>query len=162
MKGIRLPARGFTVQASRILIDPRKRHRAVLRLLLVASLGAPVFSTIICVASRASDWTFIEPAPSVDNQAVSSGYIEDTSGRITGIAAHPTNASIIYVATAGGGVWKTTDGGSTWASLTDDPPWVPADKRTLFMGAIALAPSNPNIIYAGTGEANLGPSKAGN
>ena len=162
MKGIRLLTSGFTVQASRILIDLRKRHRAVLRLLLVASLGAPVFSTINCVAPRASDWTFIGPAPSVDNEAVSNGYIENTSGRITGIAAHPTGVSTIYVAAAGGGVWKTTDGGSTWASLTDNLPWVPADKRTLFMGAIALAPSNPNIIYAGTGEANLGPSKAGN
>jgi photosystem II stability/assembly factor-like uncharacterized protein len=42
-------------------------------------------------------------------------------------------------------VWKTTDGGTTWSPLTDN-------QATLAMGAIALAPSNPNIIYAGTGE----------
>lgn len=59
-------------------------------------------------------------------------------------------------------MWKTTDGGSTWTPLTDDQPFVPANKRTLFMGAIALARSSPNVIYAGTGEANFGPSKAGN
>jgi photosystem II stability/assembly factor-like uncharacterized protein len=49
-------------------------------------------------------------------------------------------------------VWKTIDGGSTWTPLTDG-------QSTLFIGAIALALSNPNVIYAGTGEANMGPSK---
>jgi len=100
----------FTSQASRILVDLRKRHRAVLRLLLVAFLGAPVFSTISCGASRASDWMFIGPAPSVDNEAVSNGYIENTSGRITGIAAHPTGVGTIYVAAAGGGCGKRLTG----------------------------------------------------
>ena len=46
---------------------------------------------------------------------------------------------------AGGGVWKTTDGGTTWTPLTDN-------QATLSMASIALAPSNPNIIYAGTGD----------
>jgi hypothetical protein len=41
------------------------------------------------------------------------------SGRITGIAAHPANASLVDVATAGGGVWSTSDGGTTWTPLTD-------------------------------------------
>jgi photosystem II stability/assembly factor-like uncharacterized protein len=50
-------------------------------------------------------------------------------------------------------VWGTWDGGSNWWPLTDT-------QSTLFMGSIALAPSDPNVIYAGTGEANLGPSKA--
>jgi len=107
-------------------------------------------------------WTFIGPAPSIDNDHDfdSTGYIENTSGRITGIAAHPTQVGTTYIAAAGGGVWKTTNGGSTWTPLTDHQPAVAADKRTLFMGAIAVAPSSPNIIYAGTGEANFGPSKA--
>jgi photosystem II stability/assembly factor-like uncharacterized protein len=69
------------------------------------------------------------------------------SGRLTGIAANPTNANVIYVAAAGGGVWKTINGGASWSPMTDR-------QATLSMGAIALAPSNPNIIYAGTGEAN--------
>ena len=43
-------------------------------------------------------------------------------------------------------MWKTVDGGTDWVPLTDD-------QETLFMGALALAPSNPNIVYAGTGEA---------
>ena len=60
----------------------------------------------------------------------------------------------IYVAAAGGGVWKTIDGGATWMPLTDT-------QATLSMGAIAVAPSNPNIIYAGTGEGNGGNSNYG-
>ncbi len=69
------------------------------------------------------------------------------SGRITGVAAHPSDPNTIYVATAGGGVWKTMDGGVNWAPLTDN-------QATLAMGAIAISPTNPQVIYAGTGEAN--------
>ena len=78
------------------------------------------------------------------------GFSDPSTGRINGIAASPTDPSTIYVASAGGGVWKTTDGGTTWAPLTDG-------QATLSMTSIALAPSNPNIIYAGTGDsaANL-------
>jgi photosystem II stability/assembly factor-like uncharacterized protein len=71
---------------------------------------------------------------------------------VAALAPDPTTANIIYLAAAGGGVWKTADGGATWNPLTDD-------QSTLFMGAIAVAPSNLQVIYAGTGEANLGPSK---
>ena len=71
----------------------------------------------------------------------------NVSGRITGIATDPTNANIIYISAAGGGVWKTSDGGGSWTPLTDNQP-------TLAMGAIALAASNPSVLYAGTGEAN--------
>jgi hypothetical protein len=68
------------------------------------------------------------------------------SGRASGIAAHPTDPNIIYLATAGGGVWKTANAGASWIPLTDSQP-------TLFMGAMAIAPSDSNVIYAGTGEA---------
>jgi protocatechuate 3,4-dioxygenase beta subunit len=91
------------------------------------------------------NWTALGPAP------IGSGAGAD-SGRLAALAAHPTDPNTIYVAAAGGGVWKTTNGGTSWAPLTDN-------QGSLFMGAIALAPSNPNIIYAGEGEANLGPSK---
>jgi hypothetical protein len=92
----------------------------------------------------AESWTTIGPAP------LSNGV--SYSGRIAALAADPTNVNTIYIAAAGGGVWKTADGGTTWAPLTDT-------QAILYMGAIAVAPSNPNVIYAGTGEANLGPSK---
>ncbi|HEV2323067.1 MAG TPA: hypothetical protein VGS10_03845, partial [Terracidiphilus sp.] len=69
------------------------------------------------------------------------------SGRITGVAVDPTNSNTIYIAAAGGGVWKTTDGGTTWTALTDH-------QATLGMGSIAVAPTDHLKIYAGTGEAN--------
>lgn len=95
--------------------------------------------------------TSIGPAP-ITGEVFSGGNV---SGRITGIAAHPTDANTIYIAAAGGGVWKTTDAGASWTALTDN-------QTTTAMGAIALAPSNPNVIYAGTGEANnSGDSLAG-
>jgi photosystem II stability/assembly factor-like uncharacterized protein len=99
-----------------------------------------------------SSWTPVGPAPAVNGFTT---FIENVTGRITGLAAHPTDPNTLYIASAGGGVWRTTNGGTTWTPLTDDQP-------TLFMGAIALAPSNPSIIYAGTGEANMGPSKVAN
>ena len=69
------------------------------------------------------------------------------SGRVAGLAVDPTDSNTIYSAAAGGGVWKTSDGGSTWSPLTDN-------QVTLAMGSIAVAPTNHLRIYAGTGEAN--------
>src|SRR5262245_51837548 len=93
----------------------------------------------------ANIWTAIGPAPIANGQRPGGGPV---SGRIAGIAAHPTDVNTIYIAAAGGGVWKTTDGGATWNSLTDA-------QSTLSMGAIAVAPNNPSMVYAGTGEANF-------
>src|SRR5207249_3723755 len=91
-----------------------------------------------------STWTALGPAPILNGQRPGGGPV---SGRVTGIAAHPTDPNTIYVAAAGGGVWKTTNGGTSWTPLTDL-------QSTLSMGAIAIAPSNPLVVYAGTGEAN--------
>lgn len=86
-----------------------------------------------------TSWTDIGPAPLAPGKL---------SGRITGIAAHPTQAGAILVTAAGGGVWMTADGGTNWTPLTDP-------QKTLSMGAIAVGSiPAPGIIYAGTGEAN--------
>jgi hypothetical protein len=90
-------------------------------------------------------WTALGPAPILGGQTPGNGPV---TGRIAAIAADPSDANIIYIAAAGGGVWKTTDGGTSWTPLTDS-------QSTLTMGAIAIAPSNTSIIYAGTGEANF-------
>src|SRR4029079_1018963 len=70
------------------------------------------------------------------------------AGRTVGIAPHPTNATTLWIAAAGGGGWQTSNGGSTWAAKTDS-------RSLLFMGAIAVSKLNPSVIYAGTGEANF-------
>ncbi len=69
------------------------------------------------------------------------------SGRTNSIAFHPTNPLIMYIGAAQGGVWKTTDGGVTWAVLTDGLP-------NMACGDIAVDPNNPSVLYLGTGELN--------
>jgi len=71
-----------------------------------------------------------------------------TSGRIADIAIHPTNKNIWYVAVGSGGVWKTTNSGTTWKPIFDDQP-------VYSTGCIVLDPSNPNVVWLGTGE-NVG------
>ncbi len=68
-------------------------------------------------------------------------------GRITDIALHPTDQNIIYAGTSVGGIYKSTDGGVNFSVIFED-------EGALSIGSIALALSNPNVIYAGTGEAN--------
>lgn len=70
-------------------------------------------------------------------------------GRITDVEMDPTSFLIAYLGAASGGVFKTTDGGSTWNPIFDNQP-------ALSIGDIDLAPSNSSIIYVGTGEANGG------
>jgi photosystem II stability/assembly factor-like uncharacterized protein len=67
------------------------------------------------------------------------------SGRATSIAVHPTDPNTVYLGTAAGGVWKTTDGGTTWTPLTDQ-------QASLAIGAVAVDPNNPSTVFAGTGE----------
>ncbi|HET7651206.1 MAG TPA: hypothetical protein VFL15_10955 [Gammaproteobacteria bacterium] len=69
-------------------------------------------------------------------------------GRVSAVVGIPGNPHIYYVGAAAGGVWKSTDGGQHWESVLKD-----AD--TASIGDIALAPSNPNLVWVGTGEANV-------
>ena len=71
------------------------------------------------------------------------------AGRVTAVAGIPGDPAVYYMGTPGGGVWKTTDGGRVWNPIFDD-------QRVASIGAVALAPSNPNIIYVGTGEQTRG------
>ncbi|MDX2362640.1 MAG: glycosyl hydrolase [Crocinitomicaceae bacterium] len=70
-----------------------------------------------------------------------------TSGRIADIAVHPTNHNIWYVAAASGGVWKTTNHGTTFSPIFDS-------YDSYSIGCVTLAPSNPNTVWVGTGENN--------
>ena len=84
-----------------------------------------------------SQWTSIGPEGiPINTRAI---------GRLTAIAVHPSDPNTIYVGGAQGGVWKTTNGGTSWIPTTDG-------ECSLAMGWIAIDPVDPNIIYAGTGE----------
>jgi len=94
-------------------------------------------------------WGSIGPAPITNTgwNPTNSGQFNQT-GRINSIAVDPTNNNVIYIGAATGGVWKTTDGGTTWTPLTDN-------QCSLAMGSVAIDPSNHNVVYAGTGEENF-------
>jgi photosystem II stability/assembly factor-like uncharacterized protein len=77
-------------------------------------------------------------------------------GRVARATGVPGNPAVFYAATASGGVWKSIDGGTTWRSVFDDQP-------ISSIGSIAVAPSDPNVVYVGSGEANIrGNVAAGN
>ena len=89
-------------------------------------------------------WTEIGPNP-IPNGQVQSGAQLAVSGRTIAIAVHPTDPNIVYVGTAQGGLYRTTDGGTTWTPLLDNA-------LSLAIGAIAISPSSPDTVYVGTGE----------
>ncbi|HLJ40803.1 MAG TPA: hypothetical protein VKT50_04885, partial [Candidatus Acidoferrales bacterium] len=69
------------------------------------------------------------------------------SGRIVAIAVDPTDRAHYYVGAASGGIWETTNDGGTWAPVFDH-------EGSYSIGALAIDPQNPSVIWAGTGEAN--------
>lgn len=69
-------------------------------------------------------------------------------GRVSRAAGVPGDPNIYYLAAASGGVWKSTDGGVKWNPVFDDQP-------VASIGSLAIAPSNPNVVYVGSGEANI-------
>jgi photosystem II stability/assembly factor-like uncharacterized protein len=71
-------------------------------------------------------------------------------GRTRACAGVPRQPNVFYIAPVNGGVWKTEDAGRSWKPLFDDMP-------TQSIGSLAIAPSDPNIIYAGSGEGLLRP-----
>src|SRR5205085_7754358 len=77
-------------------------------------------------------------------------------GRVSRSVGVPGDPHTYYAATAGGGLWKSGDGGLTWKPVFDDQP-------VSSLGAVAVAASDPNVVYVGSGEANIrGNVAAGN
>ena len=68
------------------------------------------------------------------------------AGRVTAVTVDPRDDDTVYMGAADGGIWKTTDGGATWASIGDE-------LDTQAIGAIAVATRRPDTLYVGTGEA---------
>ena len=72
-------------------------------------------------------------------------YIGPVGNRVSSVAGVPGDANTYYAGAASGGIWKTSDGGVHWTPVFDDKP-------VSSIGALAVAPSNANIVWAGTGE----------
>ena len=112
------------------------RHLAVLALTLLVAVSP--------VAVAADDTT--EPTAFDHLEWRSIGPV-NMSGRVADVEGVPGNPNLLYVGAASGGVWKTTDGGLTFKPIFDDQP-------IASIGDLALAPTNPAVIYVGSGEAN--------
>ncbi len=70
-------------------------------------------------------------------------------GRVTTVSGDPSKPGVFYFGSTGGGVWKTDDAGTTWQNTSD------GYFRRSSVGAVAVAPSDPNVIYAGMGETTI-------
>ncbi|HSD26522.1 MAG TPA: glycosyl hydrolase [Vicinamibacteria bacterium] len=117
----------------------RARHLATLAAALLVS-ATP--------ASAAPDSQDREPPKPFDGlklRAIGPAFM---SGRIADIAIDPTKPSTWYVAVGSGGVWKTANAGTTWTPLFDK-------EASYSIGCVTLDPSNPNVVWVGTGE-NVG------
>jgi photosystem II stability/assembly factor-like uncharacterized protein len=77
------------------------------------------------------------------------GIGPDRGGRSIAVAGSPQRRDEYYFGAVGGGLWKTVDGGTTWQPVTDG--WL----RSSSVGAVAVAPSNPDVVYVGMGEVQL-------
>ena len=90
--------------------------------------------------------TFINIGPTTADYEFNGGqYDEVDSGRARQVVPHPWNKDILYMATAGGGVWKSYDAGLGWEPITDA-------LGTTAVGALAMDPSNPDVLYLGFGD----------
>ncbi|MBI3766548.1 MAG: hypothetical protein HY277_08630, partial [Ignavibacteriales bacterium] len=95
------------------------------------------------ISATVPSWVSVNPS-GMFYQRTGSNYI---SGRTNSIASHPAHPNTLYIGAAGGGVWKTTNGGASWAPLTDH-------LTALTCGAVAVDPNDSNVVYFGTGELN--------
>lgn len=138
------PAETIPVEAGPRMIEQLEREEARLEQLR-ARFGAEAEAP-----EQQMVWASVGPQP------IAGGFTygtprTNTSGRVSAIALDPrydgVNNRTVYIGGAQGGVWKSTDNGANWTPLTDSQP-------SLAMGAIAIDPKNPNVIYAGTGESS--------
>ena len=135
---------------------PRRRPLATAGFRLAAGLVAVALCAVGARGMKAQGFQVPAPVtppihPSTDpvlkNFTWRSIGPANMGGRIDDIAAVEGNPSTFYVGFATGGLWKTTNNGTTFTPLFDEQP-------VTSIGDIAIAPSNPDVIYVGTGEAN--------
>jgi photosystem II stability/assembly factor-like uncharacterized protein len=108
-----------------------------LALLSIVLVGVPQ-STL----SAAQDPT---PLPPLEWRSIG----PDRGGRSIAVAGHAERPHEYYFGATGGGLWKTTDGGASWRPVTD------GQIESASVGAVAVAPSDPDVVYVGMGEAQL-------
>jgi photosystem II stability/assembly factor-like uncharacterized protein len=129
----------------------RNRPSLMFNLFLLA-----LSSFVFCFASSLKAQT-PTPSPSLDNRPAEVKAFDNLnwrsigpanmSGRVADVEGVPGNPNIVYVGSASGGVWKTTNGGNSWTPIFER-------QGTQSIGDIALEPNNPDVVWVGTGESN--------
>ena len=96
---------------------------------------------------EATGMTWVNLGPTKADYLSNGGRTLDATdtGRVRNFVTHPTDPNILYVAFSGGGVWKTTDGGTSWQPLTES-------LGSLSTGWLAADPGNANVLYLGLGD----------
>src|SRR5690242_4385141 len=126
-------------------------RQAAVSVLLCSALALPAPTLVAAQGrrpvKRATDAPPVGGADSLNNLKFRNLGPSVAGGRVAAVVGVPGDRNLYYVAAAAGGVWKTTDGGDSWEAVFKDQP-------TASIGAIALAPSNPSVVWVGTGEGN--------
>jgi hypothetical protein len=143
----------FSIHIPLFNLNPEEGEREMSTIKKITALAVAVAAVLFSVSETAV-------AQKKSATAATAGY--DTSlframkwrnigpfrgGRVTAVAGVPNQPLVYYMGATGGGVWKTDDGGINWKPIAD------AYFKTGSVGAIEVAPSDPNVIYAGMGEA---------
>src|ERR1044071_6848391 len=115
----------------------RPRHGTLFIILMLSAAA-------LAIVARAQEST---PANLLDEFSWRPIGPTNMGGRIDDVEAVEGDPAVIYVGAATSGVWKTDNNGTTWKPVFDGQP-------NLSIGDIAIAPSNPNVVWVGTGEAN--------
>ena len=123
-----------------------------------ARLPRPLSALLLCASLFAGQKAKVPaPAPKAQAPMVDAAHLAALKarsigpalmgGRVSDIAADPVSPDTFYVGLATGGVWKTVNAGATFSPIFDKQP-------VASIGALAVAPSNPKVLWVGTGEAN--------
>ena len=113
------------------------------RALTCAATVVAAAASYVCLPAQAPAGVRVNPALFSEMRWRNIGPYR--AGRTKAAAGHPSQPHTFYIGMVNGGVWKTTDAGRTWQPIFDDQP-------TGSIGWVAVAPSNPNIVYVASGE----------
>ena len=130
------------------MVASRLSAPLVVKGLIVGGAIAVVLAMLIprtspVASAQGGGWAPVGPVPFIPDGGTANA---PQSGRVAAIAVHPHDLGHWLIGVGNGGVWQTRDSGVNWVPIADDAP-------TLAVGAVTFAPSDPNIIYVGTGEA---------
>jgi photosystem II stability/assembly factor-like uncharacterized protein len=136
----------FSPRYQRFLNEAAARERARWSDLLPApDQGEAVYDSYMEKAASGTTWANIGPTKADITKNGSFSLAVTDSGRVRSIVPDPSSPLTLYVAFSGGGVWKTTDGGTTWVPKTES-------LGTLSCGSLAMDPNNSSTLYLGLGD----------